>query len=556
MSTPRRSATQVASDLVDALAQAGVAEVVVSPGSRNAPLLLAVAAHPGLRVHVRIDERTAAFLALGLARGSGRPAAVLCSSGTATASYHPAVLEADAAGVPLVVLTADRPPEMRDIGANQTTTQLGLYGGAVRWTHEVGHDDAGYLRGVVGRAVAEATRPWPGPVHLNIPLREPLLDDATTTPSPAEADAPAQATPRTAGSPGPDAEALLAGRRTLLVAGEGAVGGPRTLEVAGRLGIPVLAEPTSGLRSGPAALVGGHWLAATPDFVDAHRPEVVVLLGRAVLSRPIAALVAAAEEVVACDPLDRRWDPGRDVTRFVPSTFEDWADGVAAGSPEGWMTAWQEADATVQAVLDAEVGEGISELGATRALAAAVPDGGALVVASSLPIRHLNETMPVRAGVRVVGNRGLSGIDGFTSTAVGVALAHDGPTVALAGDLSVVHDMTGLVIGADEPMPTLPIVVLNNDGGGIFHLLPYGSALDEATFRRLFATPHGLPMGGLAMTMGWGHTTVDDVAELSHAVRAAWTTPGITLVEVPTDTPTETARYHRVREAVAAALRT
>lgn len=554
----RPSATEVARTLVDALAEAGVGEVVVSPGSRNAPLTLAVAAHPALRLHVRVDERTAAFLALGLARGSGRPTVVLCSSGTATANHHPAVLEADAAGVPLVVIHADRPPELRDIGANQTTRQAGLFGGAVRWAHEVGHEDPAYLTWVGRRAVAEATRPWAGPVHLNVPLREPLLDEGSTAPVTGGPAAPAVpgpvAPPAPSPVPGPPAADVLPGRRALLVAGEGAVGGEGTLAVAQQLGIPVLAEPTSGLRTAPPALSGGHWLAASPGFVEAHRPEVVVLLGRPVLSRPIAALVAAADRVVACDPLDRRWDPGRDAEAFVPARFEDWAAGVSVGTPDGWLDTWLAADATAQGVLDAELAEGTSELGATRTLATAVPDGGVLVTASSLPVRHLNETMPVRSGLRIVGNRGLSGIDGFVSTAVGVALAHDGPTVALAGDLSMVHDMTGLVIGPGEPVPSLPIVVLNNDGGGIFHLLPYGSRLEEATFRRLFATPHGVPLGGLAMSMGCGHTTVDDLAELDHAVRAAWTVPGITLIEVPTDTPTETARYHRIREAVAAAL--
>lgn len=570
------SATTIALTLIDQLAASGMREVVISPGSRSAPLSLAAAAHDDLRIHVRVDERSAGFLALGLARGSGRPAALICSSGTATANYHPAVLEADAAGVGLVVLTADRPPELRDIGANQTAAQQHLYGGAVRWFHEVGEggdDVGGYLRSVVARAVSLAAGgvAVPGPVHLNVPLREPLLDDTAT---------PLPATPSRVQGPrwsfsarsghnrqmwrlGPDradfADAgTLAGRRGLVVAGEGTVEGEAVLEVAAELGWPVLAEPTSGLRTGAPAIRTGHWLAASDVFVAAHRPEVVVQLGRPVLSRPVQALIAACDDVIVCDPYDRGWDPLRNARMVVPAGFADWAGGAAGATPAppGWLEAWLDADRVASDILDQHLDDEPGELGLTRDLATAMPDGGALVVASSLAIRHLNETMPVRQGLRVIGNRGVSGIDGFVSTAAGVALTHDGPVAALAGDLSVVHDMTGLVIGPDEPQPNLALVVINNDGGGIFDLLPYGSRVDPATFRRLFATPHGVPLGGLAISMNWGYSSLADTAALPHVLAEIWSGPGITIVEVSTDTPTETARHHRIRDAIAAALAT
>ena len=584
------SATAVALTLVDELAAQGVTDVVVSPGSRSAPLSLAVAAHEGLRMHVRVDERSAAFLALGLARGSGRPTALVCSSGTATANYHPAVMEADAAGVGVIVLTADRPPELRDIGANQTATQQHLYGGAVRWFHEVsaGGDRPGvYLRSVVARAVglaAGGVAPA-GPVHLNVPLREPLLDDTPTAlpghpegstvpasrstrsgPASRMGDAgPDRAGPRPAGPAGawaatwlPDPVEVLAGRRGLVIAGEGAVGGDDVLDVAAALGWPVLAEPTSGLRRRDPAIRTGHWLAASEAFVAAHRPEVVVQLGRPVLSRPVGAIVAGCEQVVVCDPLDRGWDPQRNARLVLPVAFAEWAAPAVDGAEpvEGWLDAWRDADTRAGAVLDRLLDEGTdpTELGLVRDLVRVLPDDSVLTVASSLAIRHLNETMPVRDGLRVVGNRGVSGIDGFVSTAIGVALAHDGPAVALAGDLSMVHDMTGLVIGPDEPVPALPIVVINNDGGGIFDLLPYGPRLAPATFRRLFATPHGVPLGGLAITTGAGYLGLDEMADLPGALDDAWANPGITIVEVTTDTPTETARYHRIREAIAAEL--
>ena len=584
------SATAVALTLVDELAAQGVTDVVVSPGSRSAPLSLAVAAHEGLRMHVRVDERSAAFLALGLARGSGRPAAVVCSSGTATANYHPAVMEADAAGVGVVVLTADRPPELRDIGANQTATQQHLYGGAVRWFHEVsaGGDRTGvYLRSVVARAVALAVGGVapPGPVHLNGPLREPLLEEtATALPghpggapvatsrsarsgpaSPMGGLGPDRARSRagdstSAGSAGwlPDPREVLGGRRGLVIAGEGAVGGDDVLDVAAALGWPVIAEPTSGLRRREPAVRTGHWLAASEAFVAAHRPDVVVQLGRPVLSRAVAAIVAGCDDVIVCDPLERGWDPQRNARLVLPVAFADWVAPMVAGSDPvgGWLDAWLDADRRAGAVVDRllEDSDEPTELGVVRDLARLMPADSVLTVASSLAIRHLNETMPVREGLRVVGNRGVSGIDGFVSTAVGVALAHDGPSAALAGDLSMVHDMTGLVIGPDEPVPALPIVVINNDGGGIFDLLPYGSQLAPATFRRLFATPHGVPLGGMAIMTGAGYLGLDEMADLPGALDDAWANPGITIIEVTTDTPTETARYHRIREAVVAEL--
>lgn len=563
MTEPRSSATVIGAVLIDALVGRGVRDIVVSPGSRSAPLALAALNHPHLRVHVRIDERTAAFLALGLARGSGRPAAVVCSSGTATANYHPAVLEADAAGVPLVVLTADRPPELRDAGANQTITQPGLYGGAVRFFHEVGHDATAYLRSVVGQAVgrAQGIGGPPGPVHLNIPLREPLVEAVPV--------AGEQITDRAAPVPvrkhGPEVfdmpEVLHTMRRGLVVAGEGThadeVGA--VLQAASNLGLPVLAEPISGLRRGTPAVRCGHWLAASKSFTAAQRPDVVIQVGRPVLSRPISALVASADAVVTVDPDGRWWDPQRLGGAMVDTTLKALlaaTEGAGVAAEEGWLEAWLDADRHASGVLDAHLdGAGKpTELGLARDLSAAMPDGSQLVVASSLAIRHLNETMTPRAGLRAVGNRGASGIDGFVSTAVGAALGFDGQTAALAGDLSIIHDMTGLVIGPDEPVPSLPIVVINNEGGGIFDLLPYSQHVGQDAFRRVLATPHGVILHGLALTTGQVHTDLDDLAELSQALEDAWSQPGITLIEVQTDTPTETARYHTILAAVDEAL--
>jgi 2-succinyl-5-enolpyruvyl-6-hydroxy-3-cyclohexene-1-carboxylate synthase len=327
------------------------------------------------------------------------------------------------------------------------------------------------------------------------------------------------------------------------------------------LGIPVLAEPTSGLRAvhdpvpAEAAPVRcGHWLAATPAFVDAHVPDVVIVTGRPVLSRPIAGLIQRAATVVVCDPLDRGWDPFSAATHVISQTVQRWAADLPSRDQRAWVDRWRAADATASQVLDAHLDAVPSELGTARDLAAAMPDGAQLVTASSLAVRHLNEVMRPRHGLRVLGNRGASGIDGFMSTAIGAALAVEGPTAALAGDLSVVHDLTGLVVGDDEPLPSLPVVVLHNDGGGIFDLLPYGSAVDRTLFRRVFATPHGLPFQAVALTLGHGWTHVDRPDELPHVLQDAWATPGITLIEVASDTPAETARHRAIQQAVADAL--
>lgn len=567
------SATVLARTLIDELARQNVREVVIAPGSRSAPLALAAAARPSLRVHVRVDERSAAFLALGLARGAadGMPVAVVCSSGTATANFHPAVLEADAAAVPLLLLTADRPAELREVGANQTTHQRDLYGPALRWSGEVHDvaDDGRYVRSVASRAVAEAAGRLgraPGPVHLNVPLREPLLpaaDEVFTLPDPrpdaAYTTTPAPGAWPAAGLGRPAAEAVLAPRRRgLLVAGDGAAGDDATLELADRLGWPVLAEPTSGLRRRAPALRAGHWLAAHEPFVATHTPEVVVLLGRPVLSRPIEALIARAGTVVVCDPHGRWWDPGRHAALLVPAALQAWAAPLRDRPPtedrswlEAWLTADRAAAAAVDEVLDAD--PDALELRIARDLAAALPDSGLLVAASSLPIRHLNEVMAVRSGPRVTGNRGVSGIDGFVSTAVGAALGHRGPTAALAGDLSVVHDLTGLLLGPAEPRPGLPIVVLDNGGGGIFGLLPYGG-LDRAVFERLFATPQPVDLGALAAAVGIRHEPVDDPAALPAQLAAAWAGDGPTLLHVRADRAGTVRAHARLRDAVAARL--
>ena len=551
--------------LVDEFVRCGLTDAVIAPGSRSAALAMALDAEPRVRLHVRIDERSAAFLALGLAKASGRPTAVLCTSGTAAANFHPAVLEAHEARVPLLVLTADRPPELRGTGANQTTDQIKLYGDAVRWFCEVGvpEDVPGmpvYWRAMACRAWAEASGSPAGPVHLNLAMREPLTPDGGTAYG-EPLDGRAGGAPWVATAHGrvrPDdavldelAEELAGASRGLLLAGDGPDAGP-LVAVAERLGWPVVAEPTSGARHGAHVIGTAALLAQAEAFAAAHRPDLVLRVGRPQLSRPVAALAGrGVERQILIDP-DGAWlDPARAVSRIVRGdvavTAAALLDRLPLRAPGEWLEGWRGADARARTAVDALLdAEGLTEPRVARDVAAALPPGGTLVVGSSMPIRDLDQVMVPRGDVRVLANRGVSGIDGFVSTAVGVALAADGPTVALCGDLSMLHDANGL-LGADAD---LTIVVVNNDGGGIFSFLP--QAAHPEGFERVFGTPHGADLASLARAYGAAHVLASTDEQLRDAL--AEDSRGVRLVEVRTERAANVALHRGLRDAVAAAI--
>ncbi|HEV7188825.1 MAG TPA: 2-succinyl-5-enolpyruvyl-6-hydroxy-3-cyclohexene-1-carboxylic-acid synthase [Blastococcus sp.] len=547
-------ATAFARVLVDELIRGGVRDAVLAPGSRSAPVALALAAAEragSLRLHVRIDERTAAFLALGLAKASGRPVPVLTTSGTAAAHLHAAVLEADAAGVPLLALTADRPPELRGTGANQTIAQPGLYGGAVRWAADVGVPEAGreeaqnrYWRSLVARALITATGALsddPGPVHLNLALREPLLPDeeegALSGPWAGRADG----APWTAPAVRPPMDQVpVAGRaRTLVVAGDGPVRPAPS-------GVPLIAEPSSGLWGAADGLRAGALLLGAGDWLAAHRPDRVVVLGRPTLSRPVSALLADPAVRVETVPSSARWaDAGRN-SALVGHSLD------AGATPDGWTTAWREAadrvgDA-VDAVLDAAAGLPAARL--ARDTVAALPSGALLVLGSSTPVRDVDRLAVPRADVRVLANRGVAGIDGTISTAVGAALIHGGPAVALMGDLTFLHDLTGLLVGDGEAVPDLTVVVPDNDGGGIFAQLEPGQDRYARDYRRVFGTPHGRDLVAVAEGLGWAAVRVTEPGELAAALALG----GPRVVVVGTDQRAEALLAVQLRQAAAAAL--
>ncbi|RBQ19352.1 2-succinyl-5-enolpyruvyl-6-hydroxy-3-cyclohexene-1-carboxylic-acid synthase [Spongiactinospora rosea] len=545
-------ATALATVLVDELVRCGLTDVVLAPGSRSAPLAIAVHAESRLRLHVRVDERSAAFLGLGLARRSGRPVALVCTSGTAAANFHPAVIEAHESGVPLLVLTADRPPELRGTGANQTIDQVKLYGDTVRMFTEVGVPEerpgqVAYWRSLACRAYQRAVGAGdPGPVHLNLAFREPLIPDGETSwcePLSGAAGGGTWVRPRVA--PPAVALHLPPTRRGVLVIGDGAVNVRRYVAAAGMAGWPVVSEPSGGGRYGDHAVSAYHFLLGTPEFADGHVPDVVVTLGRPGVSRPLLSWLKRVEEHIVVAPDLSRWpDPTRSATQVAQAVEIP----VAAGD-DAWLHAWRRADLAVRAALDEVLdASGLSEPRVARDLVDLMPNGALLFCGSSMPIRDLDQAMRPRRGLRVLANRGASGIDGAVSAAMGAALAHNGPSFALLGDLSFLHDQNGLVVGPREPRPDLCLVVVNNDGGGIFSLLPQAALRDP--FERVFGTPHGVDLGYLAAATGTPYVQVTDAGQLSKALLGE----GVRVVEVRTDRERNAVLHAEMREAARSAI--
>ncbi|MEN3539768.1 2-succinyl-5-enolpyruvyl-6-hydroxy-3-cyclohexene-1-carboxylic-acid synthase [Microbispora sp. ZYX-F-249] len=545
-------ATALSTVLIDELVRCGVTDVVLAPGSRSAPLALAAHGESRVRLHVRVDERSASYLALGLAKRSERPVALICTSGTAAANFHPAVIEASESGVPLLLLTADRPPELRGTGANQTIDQVKLYGSAVRWFAEVGVPEerpgqVAYWRSLVCRACQRAAGPPdPGPVHLNVAFREPLIPDGDASwCEPLDGDA-SGAWMRARVAPPSAALHIPPTRRGVLVVGDGAANVRRYVAAAGMAGWPVLSEPNGGGRYGDHAISTYHFLLGDQEWADAHRPDVVVTLGRPGLSRPLLSWLRRAEEHIVVAPDLTRWpDPTRSATQVAQAVEIP----IAAGG-DAWLRAWRHADQLAREALDTVLdSSGLTEPRLARDLTEVLPNGSLLFCGSSMPIRDLDQAMRPRRGLRLMANRGASGIDGLVSTAVGAALAHNGPAYALIGDLTLLHDQNGLILGPREPRPDLCLVVVNNDGGGIFSLLP--QAAIEDPFERVFGTPHGVDFGYLAAASGLPYTLVEDPEELSRAIKG----DGLRLVEARTDRARNAAVHAAMREAVRAAMR-
>jgi 2-succinyl-5-enolpyruvyl-6-hydroxy-3-cyclohexene-1-carboxylate synthase len=583
MPVSRDATTAFARALVDEWVRAGVTDAVVAPGSRSTPLALALAREPRCRVHVHVDERSAGGFALGLARASGRPAVLLCTSGTAAALFHAAVLEAHHGRVPLVVCTADRPPELLDVGAGQTVQQRGLYGGAVRWAAAPGppEDRPGVgaeWRHLGARSVVAATGPPAGPVHLDLAFREPLVPSGAP---PVDASGRADGRPWVESHvavPAPDERTVaeLAGlvreqARGVVVAGWGAgVEVDTAVRFAAVTGWPLLADPLSGLRVGPDAISTYEALLRVPAFADAHRPDAVLRVGALPTGKTLPAWLRGVTPTVLVDP-DGAWlDPGRDATTRLACDPEMLLTAVAdvvehddhddrqGSGDHAWRDDWRGAERSARRAID-EVCDATDELfegRIARDVVAALPDGAILAVASSMPVRDVEAFAARRDGVRFLANRGVNGIDGFVSTVLGAAAAAHaepggGPVVGLLGDLCFLHDVNGLVGAAGRDVDAV-LVVVDNDGGGIFSFLPQASsdAVSAADFEAVFGTPHGLDLSAVARAHGVDCEIVEHAGDLDQRIKEGIAAGGVHVVLVRTDRSTNVARHRAVWDAV------
>ena len=557
----------LARTLVDEWWRAGVAVAVVSPGSRSAPLALALAQDGRIPLHVVLDERSGSFFALGAAKASGRPAVVVCTSGTAAAELHPAVLEAWHARVPLLVCTADRPPELRDTGAGQAVDQLKIFGDAVRWFAEVGapsEADLGtpYWRAVAARAAAAAAGPPAGPVHLNVAFREPLLPtggpvelfpgrdegapwarSSARRPAPAEADVDRLA------------YLVAAEPRGLVVAGWGADADPDMVEAFSlEAGWPVLADPLSNLRTGGSSVSTYDALLRSPAAAEALRPDVVLRLGAPLTGKVATTWLDPSIPQVLVDP-DGAWlDPQRAAAERIvadpTALLEAVTAKTVARTGSFWPVSWRQAEAAARRAMDRLLDSWPEpfEGRVARDLVAGLPDGATLVVGSSMPVRDIESFAAPRRGLRFLANRGVNGIDGFVSTVLGAATG-TGPTVALCGDLTFLHDANGL-LGAARRGAGATFVVVDNRGGGIFNFLPQ-AALPPDQFETLFGTPQDVDLAALAAVHGLGVEQVAKADDLLPAVDRAVAAGGVRLVLVATDRADNVARHRQVWEAVA-----
>ncbi len=555
--------------LVDEWCRLGLTDAVVSPGSRSTPLAVALFADDRVALHVQHDERSAAFMALGLSLTTRRPTIVLCTSGTAAAEFHAAVVEAHQAYVPLLVVTADRPPELHGVGAPQTIDQRELYGSAVRLYCEPGAPTAGgapWWRDLARDAWARCGGPRPGPVHLDLAFREPLLGSVGELPARDPEVHPMPVGPawgltdeELAGT-----GAIVAGRRGVIVAGVRATRGAEEVravsELAAALGWPILADATSGLRDdAPGVITTFDPLLRDEDFAASARPEVVLRLGGLLSSKVLGQwLRTSGAHQIGIDPFGPPPDPDRVVTRPLTADVAMFCDQVRSVSPESsppeWLELWNDAEATARRAIGRVLTRhgDATEPAVAVDLAAMLPDGARLVVSSSMPVRDLEWYAAGRSGLEVVSNRGANGIDGVVSTAVGVALS-GAPTALLIGDVAFLHDTNGL-LGLARRGVDLVIVVVDNDGGGIFSFLPQHEELDDDVFEVLFGTPHGVDLCVLAAAHGIPAERVGTRAGVQAAIAGALTRGGTRIVVVDSDRELNVVLHRELNGAVSAAL--
>ncbi|MEY3290830.1 MAG: 2-succinyl-5-enolpyruvyl-6-hydroxy-3-cyclohexene-carboxylic-acid synthase, partial [Actinomycetota bacterium] len=542
--------------LVDEWVRLGVQHAVVAPGSRSTPLAVALAARSEISLHIFHDERSASFAALGAALVSNVPSILLCTSGTAAAHFLAAVIEADLSGVPMIVCTADRPPEMRDVGAPQTINQVHLYGGSVRWFHDPGvpSDDASHTwRSLASRAYSSTLGERPGPVHVNLPFREPLLGAPSDLPPARQGGWSQRIRPVAVSLEGLDNFVeRLSGRTGIIVAGKGS--GRDVLALAAALGWPVFADPVSGVREcDPLVSTAFDPILRNAQFADAHQPEVVLRIGAPPASKVLSQWVSrSGAEVLQICSTDSVTDPEHNVSVSLVSDVallvRDLAVRVKSCHPK-WISDWSRAETAAQVAIGEWTDIHMSEPTVARIVTASMKVGAHLVVSSSMPIRDVEWFGTVTPGVTVHSNRGANGIDGVISTAVGVAIASNAPVTLLIGDVATVHDSNGLWALARRGV-NLTIVVTNNDGGSIFSFLPQATQVEASTFELLYGTPHGVSFEHLAAAHGIAFHRASTAGEL----RALLGVDGVRMIEVPLDRSVNVSQHNELNDAVIQAI--
>ena len=562
--TPATTATFCAT-LVDEWVRLGVAHAVVSPGSRSTPMAIALASNPKIALHVFHDERSASFAALGIGLQSGTPAVLLCTSGTAAAQFFAAVIEANHAHVPLLVCTADRPPELQGVGAPQTINQTNLYGTFVRKFIDVGlADDAksSKWRTIARDAFSATVGVNRGPCHVNLPFREPLVGVAGSLPV-ADSHSPVRMSADVAtASERKKLSLALRAERGIIIAGNG-IDQPRfILELAAKLKWPVVADPRSNCRVAPESSQGA-MVSSCADVVLRHQPSaeslkptVVLRIGDPPVSKVVNQWLAqCGAEQIAVTQQPSLVDPDKVVTTHIVGSFNElfmeMSRGADSRSETEWIGAWKRCEKNARTALDEELSRQtqLTEPLCAVTVSEAITAGTNLVVSSSMPVRDLEWFAPPRDGVRVFSNRGVNGIDGVVSTAVGVALSSKSPTALLIGDIAMLHDSNGLLnlIRRDAQ---LKIIVIDNEGGGIFSFLPQAQAMEGDQFEQLFGTPHSVDFAALAKTHGIAFTWVSTAQEL----RRELSNPATSMIGVRTDRSKNVDDHNALYSAVAAAL--
>ena len=556
MSSSGDTAATFCATLVDEWARQGVRHAVVAPGSRSTPLAVALARNEAIEVHVFHDERSASFAALGIGSASGFPAVLLCTSGTAATHFHGAVVEAHQSDVPMIVCTADRPPELRDVGAAQTIDQTHLFGSSVRWFHDPGvpsRDAASTWRSMAARTVQATIGVRPGPVHLNLPFREPLTGEVVDMPQSRERKW--SDVIRLGLSENQDVSEItkvISGRRGVIIAGRGA--GRDVLSLSESLGWPIFADAVSGVREqNSAVVVAFDSILRSEAFATSHVPEVVLRIGAPPASKVLAQWIKKNDcRVIQLRSSEMVADPDHIVEFTVVGDIAT-ATRVLASAvtpcDKTWIADWAVAEQVAQKAIADWTSENFSEPSVARTVTAAMQVGSHLVVSSSMPIRDVEWFGSTTAGVTVHSNRGTNGIDGVISTAVGVAISTRAHVTVLIGDVACLHDSNGL-LALNRRDVDLTIVVTNNDGGSIFSFLPQAQVVSNSDFELLYGTPHGASFEHLAATHGISYECVTSVKDLAKALQRS----GTRLIEVPCDRFANVSQHEALQSTVVDAV--